>query len=69
VAEESRHWFRGGSSPVEAVDRLGEESGRAYDSNILEALGRFVGEGERLVAILRTPPIRVPRSVEAAAKP
>ena len=69
VAEAFEILIRGGSSPLEAVDRLGEDSGKAYDPNVLEALARFVGEGERLVAILRTPPIRVPRPVEAAAKP
>jgi response regulator RpfG family c-di-GMP phosphodiesterase len=69
VAEAFEILIRGGSSPLEAVDRLGEDSGKAYDPTILEALARFVGEGERLVAILRTPPIRVPRPVEAAAKP
>jgi diguanylate cyclase (GGDEF)-like protein len=69
VAEAFEILIRGGSSPLEAVDRLGEDSGKAYDPTILEALARFVGEGERLVAILRTPPIRVARPVEAAAKP
>ena len=69
VAEAFEELIRGGSSPLEAVDRLTEGSGTTYDPTVIEALARFVGEGERLVAILRTPPIRVPRPVEAAAKP
>jgi diguanylate cyclase (GGDEF)-like protein len=69
VAEAFETLIRAGSSPLEAVDRLTEGSGKVYDPTIVEALARFVGEGERLVAILRTPPIRVPRAVETAAKP
>ena len=69
VAEAFEELIRGGSSPLEAVDQLTEGSGTAYDPTAIEALARFVGEGERLVAILRTPPIRVSRPVEAAAKP
>ena len=68
VAEAFEVLLRGGSSPLEAVDRLGEQSSKAYDPTVLEALASFVGEGERLVAILCTPPIRVPRPVEAAAQ-
>jgi diguanylate cyclase (GGDEF)-like protein len=69
VAEAFEELIRTGSSPLEAVDRLTEGSGTTFDPTVIEALARFVGEGERLVAILRTPPIRVPRPVEAAAKP
>jgi diguanylate cyclase (GGDEF)-like protein len=68
VAEDFEGLLRGGSSPLEAVDRLAEGSGTTYDPTVIEALARFVGEGERLVAILRTPPIRVARPIEAAAK-
>ena len=69
VAEMFEALTREGASPLEAVDRLSEESGTAYDPVVLEALNGLVGEGERLAAILRTPPIRVARPVEAAAKP
>ena len=69
VAEVFEAQIRGGASPLEAVDRLNEGSGREYDPQVIEALARLVGEGERLAAILRTPPIRAARPVEAAAQP
>jgi len=69
VAEALEAEVRGGASPLEAVDRLTEGSGREYDPQVIEALARLVGEGERLGAILRTPPIRAVRAVEAAAQP
>ena len=69
VAEVFEQLVRLGSSPLEAADRLNEESGKAYDPQVLEALAGLIGEGERLMAILRTPPIRVQRPVEAAAQP
>jgi len=61
VAEVLVAQIRGGASPLEAVDRLVPQ--------VIEALARLVGEGERLAAILRTPPIRAARPVEAAAQP
>jgi diguanylate cyclase (GGDEF)-like protein len=69
VAEAFESLVRSGASPLEAADRLNEASGKVYDPHVLEALGGLVGEGERLMAILRTPPIRVTRSIEAAAQP
>jgi diguanylate cyclase (GGDEF)-like protein len=68
VAEAFETLVRAGASPLEAADRLMEESGKAYDPHVLEGLNGLVGEGERLAAILRTPPVRVVRSIEAAAQ-
>ena len=69
VSEAFESMTRGGASPLETVDRLTEGSGRTYDPQVVEALAALVGEGERLVAILRTPPLRVQRPLEPAAKP
>jgi diguanylate cyclase (GGDEF)-like protein len=69
VAEAFEAMTRAGASPLETVDRLTEGSGRAYDPQVVEALAAMVGEGERLVAILRSPPLRVQRPLEPAAKP
>jgi diguanylate cyclase (GGDEF)-like protein len=69
VAEAFETLVRSGLSPLEATERLNEESGKAYDPQVLEALGGLVGEGERLAAILRTPPVRVVRPIEATAQP
>ena len=69
VAEAFEALVRGGMSPLEAADRLMDESGKAYDPQVLEALNGLVGEGERLVAILRTPPPGISHPVEAAAEP
>jgi diguanylate cyclase (GGDEF)-like protein len=69
VAEAFEAMTRAGASPLETMDRLTESSGRAYDPEVVEALAALVGEGERLVAILRTPPFRIQRTLEPAAKP
>jgi diguanylate cyclase (GGDEF)-like protein len=69
VAEAFEAMVRAGLSPLEAADRLNQDSGKVYDPHVLEALNGLVGEGERLAAILRTPPVRVLRPIEATAKP
>ncbi|HVD01777.1 MAG TPA: diguanylate cyclase [Candidatus Dormibacteraeota bacterium] len=69
VAEAFEAMVRAGLSPLEAADRLNQDSGKVYDPHVLEGLNGLVGEGERLAAILRTPPVRVMRPVEATAEP
>ena len=68
VAEAFEALVHGGMSPLEATEVLTEESGKAYDPHVLEGLNGLVGEGERLAAILRTPPLRLARPVEASAQ-
>jgi len=68
VAEAFEAMTRDGATLLEAVDRLTEGSGGAYDPQVVEAMAALVGEGERLAAILRTPPLRVQRALEPAAK-
>jgi len=43
--------------------------GAVHDPVHGETFTALVGEGERLVAILRTPPFRIQRALEPAAKP
>ena len=59
VAEAFEALTRAGSSPLEAVDLMARESGKAYDPQVVVALTGLVGEGERLGSILRAPPARV----------
>jgi len=43
-------------SPVDALDRLADDGGKAYDQHVVDGLASLVGEGERLGSILRMPP-------------
>ena len=42
--------------PVDALDRLADDGGKAYDQHVVDGLASLVGEGERLGSILRMPP-------------
>ena len=67
VAERYEELTSDGVGALDALDRITEEVGHAYDGAVVEALAALVGEGDRLGSVLRAsaPPVR---AVEAAAQ-
>lgn len=68
VAEAYEGMISSGKTALEALDRLAEEAGKAYDPRVIEALASLIGEGDRLGTVLR-PPVSALHMVEASAQP
>ena len=67
VAERYEELTSAGVGPLEALDRITEEVGHAFDTGVVEALATLVGDGDRLGSVLRAsvPPVR---AVQPAAQ-
>jgi diguanylate cyclase (GGDEF)-like protein len=68
VSERYEELTTAGAGSLEALDRITEDAGHAYDPAVVEALAALVGEGDRLGAVLRAaaPPVRVVETLSKA---